>query len=343
MKYKQLLSQFVTVAVASGVFMALLRWMGHPTDDLLLLPYSMAFLGLMTCTLGSTAASLVVSNSNWSAGRLFLPGLVATHLPLMILGFGALILIEVTAKESSATSMMILAALIAIASLISARVWVFLTPVLRDVHYEEIPADFYQDTTKEEHVGSFRAWYHGGRYKELQAKVESLYTPGDCIYDFGCGSAEWNRSKLPVIGADVSRALLQSGLDRGHLSDIVVTELDRTGLPDDCADLIIISEVLEHIIDPARVLAEIHRCLKPGGRLLLTVPWDTPFSPFFWLFNVQCFYRGYVLGEDYYRQRCGHVNHFSLRALRALLVKTGFSVQQMYRFRGFLLYSISTK
>jgi SAM-dependent methyltransferase len=261
----------------------------------------------------------------------------------MILGFGALILIEVTAKESSATSMMILAALIAIASLISARVWVFLTPVLRDVHYEEIPADFYQDTTKEEHVGSFRAWYHGGRYKELQAKVESLYTPGDCIYDFGCGSAEWNRSKLPVIGADVSRALLQSGLDRGHLSDIVVTELDRTGLPDDCADLIIISEVLEHIIDPARVLAEIHRCLKPGGRLLLTVPWDTPFSPFFWLFNVQCFYRGYVLGEDYYRQRCGHVNHFSLRALRALLVKTGFSVQQMYRFRGFLLYSISTK
>lgn len=343
MRCKQLFSQFVTVAVASGVFTALLRLVSYPPEGLPVVPYSVAFISLSMCTLGATAASLAASNCSWSAGRPSLPGLLATHIPLMILGFCSLAFIGDAATGPSSTSAWVVAVVVAVASLISARVWVFLTPVLRDVHYEEIPADFYHDTTKQEHVGTFRAWYHGGRYQELQAKVESLHTPGVRMYDFGCGSAEWNRSKLPVIGVDASRALLQSGLDRGHLSDIVVTELDRTGLPDNCADLIIISEVLEHIVDPERVLTEIHRCLKPGGRLLLTVPWDTPFSPFFWLFNVQCFYRGYVLGEDYYKQRCGHVNHFSLRALRSILVKTGFSVQQMYRFRGFLLYSISTK
>jgi SAM-dependent methyltransferase len=228
-------------------------------------------------------------------------------------------------------------------SLLAARIWVFITPIVRDVAYEELPADFYHDTTKSEQVGAFRAWYHGGRYQELQAQVHSLYTEGDSIYDFGCGGAQWNQSKLPVIGVDVSRGLLQYGKDRGQLRDIVVAELDKTGLPDACADIIIISEVIEHIVDPVKVLHEIHRCLKPGGRLIATVPWDTPFSPFFWLFNVQCFYRGHIVGEEYYKQRCGHINHFSLRRLKKLLTQTGFSVQRMYRFRGFLLYSISTK
>jgi SAM-dependent methyltransferase len=37
-------------------------------------------------------------------------------------------------------------------------------------------------------------------------------------------------------------------------------------------DCVVCTEVLEHVAEPARVLAGLHRALVPGGRLLVTVP-----------------------------------------------------------------------
>ena len=37
-------------------------------------------------------------------------------------------------------------------------------------------------------------------------------------------------------------------------------------------DFVLCTEVLEHVADPARVLTELHRVLRPGGTLLVTVP-----------------------------------------------------------------------
>jgi SAM-dependent methyltransferase len=48
---------------------------------------------------------------------------------------------------------------------------------------------------------------------------------------------------------------------------------DRLPLADEFFDLVIFTEVLEHLgIPPSRVLADIRRVLKPGGRLVLSVP-----------------------------------------------------------------------
>jgi SAM-dependent methyltransferase len=57
----------------------------------------------------------------------------------------------------------------------------------------------------------------------------------------------------------------------GHL------KLDVEALPfdDGSFDLIICNHVLEHVADPARALAEFHRCLVPGGVLIA----QTPFAP----------------------------------------------------------------
>jgi SAM-dependent methyltransferase len=37
-------------------------------------------------------------------------------------------------------------------------------------------------------------------------------------------------------------------------------------------DVIICTEVLEHVMSPSRVISEFHRVLKPGGKLVMTVP-----------------------------------------------------------------------
>jgi SAM-dependent methyltransferase len=41
-------------------------------------------------------------------------------------------------------------------------------------------------------------------------------------------------------------------------------------------DIVILSHVMEHLLDPAKKLVEIGSLLKPGGKLLLTVPLEPP-------------------------------------------------------------------
>lgn len=47
-------------------------------------------------------------------------------------------------------------------------------------------------------------------------------------------------------------------------------------------DSIVVNEVFEHVFNPAQFLLELHRVLKPGGMLLMTVPfcWDEHEQPY---------------------------------------------------------------
>lgn len=58
----------------------------------------------------------------------------------------------------------------------------------------------------------------------------------------------------------------------GARSADVIGDLADLPLPDADFDLVLCTEVLEHVAEPARAVAEIARILRPGGRLVLTVP-----------------------------------------------------------------------
>ncbi|MBJ7329691.1 MAG: methyltransferase domain-containing protein [Solirubrobacteraceae bacterium] len=58
----------------------------------------------------------------------------------------------------------------------------------------------------------------------------------------------------------------------GAQSADVIADLAELPLPDDDIDLVVCTEVLEHVPEPGRALRELARVLRPGGRLLLTVP-----------------------------------------------------------------------
>jgi 2-polyprenyl-3-methyl-5-hydroxy-6-metoxy-1,4-benzoquinol methylase len=72
-------------------------------------------------------------------------------------------------------------------------------------------------------------------------------------------------------------------LDAEHLAKFVATdkyhcdyfdaEVERFPYDDGIFDTVVCSEVIEHLKqDPAHMIAEINRVLKPGGRLILTTP-----------------------------------------------------------------------
>jgi SAM-dependent methyltransferase len=104
--------------------------------------------------------------------------------------------------------------------------------------------------------------------------------PASAILDFGCGAGalvEAGRAAgLPMFGADVyyggSKTRAQAEA-RGLLGD-AVREIQEGLLPfpDGRFGLIVNNQVMEHVEDLDRVLAELHRVLAPGGLLLSIFP-----------------------------------------------------------------------
>lgn len=82
------------------------------------------------------------------------------------------------------------------------------------------------------------------------------------------------RARLTAI--DVSPVFLETARRNlaGFDARFIKGEVDKLDLPAASFDRIICTEVLEHTVDPAAILAEIARLLRPGGVAVITVPND---------------------------------------------------------------------
>lgn len=229
--------------------------------------------------------------------------------------------------------------ILAVSNAVLVRISTFASARLAEVEYREMNESFYDDQTDETKVSKFRAWYHRSRYVKLTRFILSYYKPGMAVADLGCGNCWWNTEKIPVSGVDINEKMLQWAKRTGHLASYTVSDdLSKTGLPDHSQDIVIISEVLEHLPEHKPVLDEVKRILKPGGTFLVTVPYDFFMGPFFILYNINCLYMGYVKGSVYHKYRCGHINHFTQSRLRATLRANGLELSELHVVNGLLLY-----
>lgn len=92
----------------------------------------------------------------------------------------------------------------------------------------------------------------------------------------GYGSRLLARKLERVIGVDRSTAYLSLARQAGsaHNVQYLYSDLNQGRLPAQAAglDAVVCFETLEHLSAPAAALEAFHRCLRPGGYLLLSVP-----------------------------------------------------------------------
>ena len=135
-------------------------------------------------------------------------------------------------------------------------------------HYDS----FAEAYSAQNETGLFNAHYERPAMLRLAGDVA-----GRRILDAGCGSgplaAVLRDAGADVTGLDVSAAMVDLARQRlGEDADLHVADLGAP-LPfaDDEFDDVVASLVLHYLEDWSGPLAELHRVLKPGGRLLLSV------------------------------------------------------------------------
>jgi SAM-dependent methyltransferase len=134
--------------------------------------------------------------------------------------------------------------------------------------------------------------------------------PGALVLDAGAGHGPYRAhfEHAEYEAADFER-VPHKRYDGNHY----VCDLAALPIADDRYDLVLLSQVLEHLPDPTAVLHELHRVLKPGGRIWASAP---------------LFYEEHEQPYDFYR--------YTQFGLRHLFEQCGFKDLRIDWLEGYL-------
>lgn len=195
---------------------------------------------------------------------------------------------------------------------------------LEDI-WDQVPPNYYQQGIK--HNMLQQAW-HTGKLRIIRTIINQYSHPNK-ILDVGCASGwflhELSKQyhKTKCFGIDVYGQAISYGKKR--YPSLVLKKADAHSLPfpDKSFDVIVCTEVLEHVENPEKVIHEIKRILTDDGlaiiemdtgNLLFRVVW-------FWWTNI----RNGVWKDS-------HIHVFTTQKLEKMIKRAGFSIQQKYIF-----------
>ena len=144
----------------------------------------------------------------------------------------------------------------------------------------------------------------GSIWRDLAGELAAI---DGLVIDVGCGAQPYRPLLGPsarYMGIDTTDAKSDFGYE---LSDTVYFEGDSWPIGSESVNVVLCTETLEHVLEPSKLLAEAHRTLLRGGRILLTVPFAA---------------RWHFVPNDYWR--------FTPSSLRYLLETAGFADVAVY-------------
>jgi len=187
--------------------------------------------------------------------------------------------------------------------------------------------DFYEIASNEYSPEGEEHYYRHDRFFNVRRFADKGGGKGRVILDVGCGNG-YQMAPLAgrhiIYGLDISGANVKKALSKGIRAQLHDVE-DLFPFEDGFFDVVVCSELLEHLFFPEKVLKECYRVLKSSGAFILTVP------------NLYCLRNrlSILMGKGYnfieYPRNQAHIRFFSLHGMNDFLEKTGFKVRH---FRG---------
>ena len=124
-----------------------------------------------------------------------------------------------------------------------------------------------------------RHWFYSGKRAIVRSWIDRHLTLqlDDQLIDAGCGTGtflEEMASTCRVLGLDDHfESIAIAGPRLAAVGGgILQTSLEHVDLPDGCATVVTLLDVLEHVDDDAAILREMIRLVRPGGLVVITVP-----------------------------------------------------------------------
>jgi demethylmenaquinone methyltransferase/2-methoxy-6-polyprenyl-1,4-benzoquinol methylase/phosphoethanolamine N-methyltransferase len=181
---------------------------------------------------------------------------------------------------------------------------------------------------------------HGRAFRRTSVELAGI-RPGERVLDVGCGTGDLTLAATghagiqgEVVGIDASPEMIEvarrKAARKGAPARFEVALIERIPFPDSYFDVVLSSLMLHHLPGQLKQvgLVEVHRVLKPGGRLLVVDLQDEPAGIAGALIAA--------LGHGSTRQRPGN--------LEALLRGAGFAVVAAGGIvGGALAYAVGTK
>jgi SAM-dependent methyltransferase len=139
------------------------------------------------------------------------------------------------------------------------------------------------------------------------------------LLEYGCGSA-WYGARMRRLGWDVTgmdfSAYAAEQARRRFGLRVIVGSLPHPEVGPESYDVVTLGAVLEHVHWPHQVIGAAARALRPGGRLVVSVP------------NFACWAFRFFGADWWGLQTPVHLLHFTPATLRRLLEEHGLEVRQ---------------
>ena len=145
-----------------------------------------------------------------------------------------------------------------------------------------------------------------------------LLTGRGRLLDVGCNEGRglliYRNNGFKVKGLEPNELAAKAAIKRGF--KIYIKSLESFQ-PSDSFDVVVLSNVLEHSLDPKDMLNHVNRILEPGGQVWISCP------------NVDSWQRS-VFGKYWINWHVPfHIVHFSQKTLINILKETGYEIQEI--------------
>lgn len=161
--------------------------------------------------------------------------------------------------------------------------------------------------------------------------VRNILPSGENYLDIGCWTGDSTLSYEPsgkfknVYGVEISEEAAKNAQEKGIKVYVCDVNFENLPFEDSCMDCITFIDVIEHLIDPYHILAEIRRVLKPEGILIIGTANIASFSNRIRILMGRRPRTSFDIGWD-----GGHLLYFTPADLKDLLNEYGFEIIEKY-------------